>query len=216
MAWAPDSPDSRAPDSWLAGAWAPDSGPGQLPFGRAVELFLAAKGAEGASPKTTEWYRMVLGRATRDPGADRALDALTAAEVRDWLLTLRQTLAPISVAGYVRGLKVFGNWCAIEELAAAKALRTLRRPRVPHKLVEPLTDDALRRLLDGASIRDRAILLLFLDTGLRLSELAGLRTADLRADGSVKVMRNRTPHALSTSTWLSSSPRQPIPCTFSC
>jgi site-specific recombinase XerD len=34
----------------------------------------------------------------------------------------------------------------------------------------------------------RAILLLFLDTGLRLSELAALRMADLRPDGSVKVM----------------------------
>jgi site-specific recombinase XerC len=34
----------------------------------------------------------------------------------------------------------------------------------------------------------RAILLLFFDTGLRLSELAGLRSVDLRPDGSVKVM----------------------------
>lgn len=56
---------------------------------------------------------------------------------------------------------------------------------MPHKLVEPLSDDALRRLLDAASVRDRAVLLLFLDTGLRLSELAGLRVSDLRQDGSV-------------------------------
>jgi site-specific recombinase XerD len=151
-------------------------------------LFLAAKGAEGASPKTLEWYRMVLGRAARDLGAERPLEAFAPPEVRDWLLTLRATLSPVSVAGYVRGLKAFGNWCAAEELAEAKALRTLRRPRVPHKLVEPLSDEALRRLLDGASTRDRAILLLFFDTGLRLSELAGLRSADLRPDGSVKVM----------------------------
>jgi integrase/recombinase XerD len=88
----------------------------------------------------------------------------------------------------VRGLKAFGNWCAAEQLAEALALRSLRRPQVPHKLVEPLSDEALRRLLDGASTRDRAILLLFFDTGLRLSELAGLRSADLRPDGSVKVM----------------------------
>lgn len=188
MARAPDSPDSWAPDSSLPGAWAPDSEAAGLSLRRAVELFLAAKGAEGASPKTLEWYRMVLGRAARDLGADRPLDALAPAELRDWLLTLRTTLAPISVAGYVRGLKAFGNWCAAEELSEAKALRTLRRTRVPHKLVEPLTDEALRRLLDGASTRDRAILLLFFDTGLRLSELAGLRTADLRPDGSVKVM----------------------------
>ena len=188
MARAPDSPDLWAPDSWLRGAWAPDSGAAGLSLGRAIQLFLAAKGAEGASPKTIEWYRMVLGRAARDLGAERPLEALAPPEVRDWLLTLRTTLSPVSVAGYVRGLKAFGNWCAAEELAEAKALRTLRRPRVPHKLVEPLSDEALRRLLDGASTRDRAILLLFFDTGLRLSELAGLRSADLRPDGSVKVM----------------------------
>lgn len=188
MAWAPDSPDSGAPDSWLSAAWAPDSDRRDLRLGRAVDLFLTAEAAEGVSPKTIEWYRMVLGRAARDLGADRALDGLAPAELRDWLLTLRSTLAPVSVAGYVRGLKVFGNWCAAEEWAAAKAMRSLRRPRVPHKLVEPLTDETLRRLLDGASVRDRAIVLLFLDTGLRLSELAGLRVVDLRPDGSVKVM----------------------------
>jgi integrase/recombinase XerD len=88
----------------------------------------------------------------------------------------------------VRGLKAFGNWCATEQLAQAQALRTLRRPQVPHKLVEPLSDEALRRLLDAASVRDRAIVLLLLDTGLRLSELAGLRGCDLRPDGGVKVM----------------------------
>jgi len=188
VARASDTSDLWAPDSWLPGAWAPDSRSPRLSLGRAVDLFIAAKAAEGASPKTITWYRMVLGRAARNLGAERPLDALTAPELRGWLLSLRKTLAPISVAGYVRGLKVLGNWCAFEELAEAKALRSLRRPKVPHKLVEPLSDEALRRLLDGAPVRDRAILLLFLDTGLRLSELAELRLADLRADGSLKVM----------------------------
>lgn len=94
-----------------------DSAAAELTLGPAVELFLAAKRAEGASPKTIEWYRMVLGRATRELGAERPIDALTAAEVRDWLLALRETLAPISIAGYVRGLKVFGNWCAAPTLS---------------------------------------------------------------------------------------------------
>lgn len=131
---------------------------------------------------------MVLGRAARDLGANRALDSLTPNELRAWLLMLRGTLSPISVAGYVRGLKAFGRWCVTEEVAGAAALRALRRPHVPHKLVEPLDDAALRRMLDVASVRDRAIVLLMLDTGLRLSELAGLRPVDLRPDGSLKVM----------------------------
>ena len=188
MQWAPDSSDKWAPDLSASDAWALDSSLHGLTLGRAIEHFLSAKAAEGASPKTIEWYRMVLGRAARDLGADLALDALTPNELRAWLLALRETLAPISVAGYVRGLKAFGRWCAAEEIATAAALRGLQRPRVPHKLVEPLDDAALRRMLDSASVRDRAIVLLMLDTGLRLSELAGLRPSDLRPDGSLKVM----------------------------
>jgi integrase/recombinase XerC len=188
MRWAPDTPDKWAPDLSVSDAWALDSSPGGLSLGTAIGHFLTAKAAEGASPKTIEWYRMVLGRAGRDLGVDRALDSLTSNELRTWLLMLRETLSPISVAGYVRGLKAFGRWCAAEEVAGATALRGLQRPRVPHKLVEPLDDTALRRMLDAASVRDRAIVLLMLDTGLRLSEVAGLRYRDLRPDGTVKVL----------------------------
>lgn len=81
-----------------------------------------------------------------------------------------------------------GNWLAAEELAQAAALRTLRKPRVPDKLVEPISDDAMRRLLAVADVRDRAIVLLLLDCGLRVSEAAGLRLGDLRPDGTLKVM----------------------------
>lgn len=188
MRWAPDSPDKWAPDSGLARVWALDSGSPHLSLGSAIGHFLVAKAAEGASPKTIEWYRMVLDRAARELGPQRAVDSLTPSEIRTWVLGLRGTLSPVSVAGYVRGLKVFGNWCAAEELAGAEALRRMRRPRVPEKLVEPLSDDSLRRLLEKASVRDRAIVLLFLDTGVRLAELAAVRRCDLQPDGTVKVM----------------------------
>ncbi len=187
MVWAPDSPDLWAPDSATPNRWAPDSG-GHLTLGRAVDLFLAAKAAEGAAAKTLEWYGMILRRAVRGLGEDRPIEQLAGPELRAWILELRATLSPISVAGYVRTLKVLGNWLAAEELAQAAALRTLRKPRVPDKLVEPISDDAMRRLLAVADVRDRAILLLLLDCGLRVSEAAGLRLGDLRPDGTLKVM----------------------------
>ena len=184
MVWAPDSPDLWAPDSATPNRWAPDSG-GHLTLGRAVDLFLAAKAAEGAAAKTLEWYGMILRRAVRGLGEERPIEQLAGPELRAWILELRATLSPISVAGYVRTLKVFGNWLAAEELAQAAALRTLRKPRVPDKLVEPISDDAMRRLLAVADVRDRAILLLLLDCGLRVSEAAGLRLGDLRPDGTL-------------------------------
>jgi integrase/recombinase XerC len=186
MVWAPDSTDLWAPDSGRPDLWASDS-KGRLILGRAVELFLAAKAAEGASPRTIEWYRMILVRLVRAIGSERAVDGLDPAELRTWLVELRTTLAPVSVAGYVRTLRVLGNWLLAEGLAEAAALRGLRRPRVPHKVIEPVADDVLRRLLAISSVRDRAIVLLMIDTGLRVSEVASLRLGDLRPDGTLKV-----------------------------
>jgi hypothetical protein len=77
-----------------------------------VDFFCAAKAAEGASPRTVEWHRMILMRTVGRFGAARPVDAIPAAELRAWTLELRETLAPESIAGYIRGLKAFGYWCA--------------------------------------------------------------------------------------------------------
>ena len=190
MAGSPDSYPVRSPDSRRnprasLDSGAPDrfSGADSLAvgLGAAVDLFIAAKAAEGASPRTIEWYRYALGRAVRRLGPGRPIDGVGAPE-------LRESLSPESIAGYVRGLKAFGNWCAAEELGTAAGFGALRRPRVPRRLIAPFTDAELQRLLALAEPRERAIVLLLLDTGLRLAEVTPLRVGDLRPDGTVRVM----------------------------
>jgi integrase len=186
MRIAPDSPKNCAPDCFVDSGVAPDSsGPIPLGLGAAADLFCAARAAEGASPRTVEWYRMITVRCVRRFGEGRPLDSITAAELRAWLLELRSTLSPESVAGYVRGLKAFGNWCAAEEIAQAAGFHALRRPKVPRRLIAPFSDPELRSLLALADDRERALALVFLDTGLRLSELASLRVGDVRPDGTL-------------------------------
>jgi site-specific recombinase XerD len=186
------SPDSFEPATDSLDTSSPDRLSGDDPFpvslGAAADLFTAAKAAEGASPRTLEWYRMITGRAVRRFGHDRSVDRIPAAELRVWLLELRESLAPESIAGYVRGLKAFGNWCAAEELAAAAGFRALRRPHVPRKLIVPFSTGELERLLALADPRERALTLLLLDTGLRLAEVASLRVGDLRPDGTIRVL----------------------------
>jgi len=110
MRITPDSSPICAPDSFADSAAALDSfGPIPLGLGAAADLFCAARASEGASPKTVVWYRMITLRCVRRFGATRAVDAITAAELRAWLLELRATLSPESIAGYVRGLKAFGG-----------------------------------------------------------------------------------------------------------
>jgi adenosylcobyric acid synthase len=75
---------------------------------------------------------MILGRAVAAFGADHPIDRLTGHNLRAWLVELRTTLAPVSVAGYVRTLKVFGDGYEIHHGRTE-----------PGALVEPWLPDGL-------------------------------------------------------------------------
>jgi hypothetical protein len=109
MRWAPDSTGLWAPDSERRRASASDSD-GHLTLIQAIDLFLAAKAAEGISPKTATWYSMILARLGRAFESDQGVDRLTAPALRAWIVGLQAMLAPVSIAGYVRTLQAFGNW----------------------------------------------------------------------------------------------------------
>jgi site-specific recombinase XerD len=153
--------------------------------------FLVSGRARGLSPKTLDWYRMIGERFAAfrtSRGADPALSAMSVAEARAFVVSLQEAgLSPSSVAGFVRGLRAFSAWCAADGLVAEDPLRRLPRPQVPSRLIGTLGPVELERLLAVASRRDRLIIALLLDTGLRLSELAGLRIGDLLPDGYLRV-----------------------------
>ncbi len=65
--------------------------------------------------------------------------------------------------------------------------RRLSRPRAPQRLVETLTPAELERLLAAARSRERLLIGILLDTGLRLGEVADLRVDDVLADGYLRV-----------------------------
>jgi hypothetical protein len=77
-----------------------DTGALLVSLGAAADLFLAAKAAEGLSPRTIEWYRMIIGRAVACLGPDRPLNRIPAAELRIWLLELRSTLSAESITSF--------------------------------------------------------------------------------------------------------------------
>ncbi len=64
----------------------------------------------------------------------------------------------------------------------------LKPPRVPEKLVPVIPDEEMRRLFrtvsgsDFESRRDKAIMSLFVDTGIRVAEMAGINVDDLDMD----------------------------------
>lgn len=94
------------------------------------------------------------------------------------------------------GLQVFFGWCEDEGEIAVSPMAKMHPPMVPEQPIEVITDDQLRALLAVLEAdrtffgrRDAAIVRLFVDTGMRLSELAGITVDDLDAStGLVTIM----------------------------
>ena len=70
-------------------------------------------------------------------------------------------------------------------------MANVKKPQLPHKTVKGLEPDIIHGLLnsiDGKSLQDlrnKAILYMFLDTGLRLSELTNLTISDISANKDI-------------------------------
>jgi integrase/recombinase XerC len=179
----------------------PDPGLEALRLTELVAEYCVALKVAGRSPRTIRWYRDHLAEFIRF--LERSGDPATLAElrppvVRRWLVALGsrrdRPLAPSSVAGRVRTLRAFGSWLEREFDLADNPLHGVPVPRVPEQLVRSLRETEVRALLvaiDGSEQpeRDRALVLLLLDTGIRLSEAAGLSVHDVDLiEGRCRVM----------------------------
>lgn len=103
-----------------------------------------------------------------------------------------QGLGSRSLARRLSAWRSFFRFLAREGVVSRNPALGLRAPRAEKRLPATLSADACGALMnvpgdDFLAVRDRAILELFYSSGLRLSELAGLRLGDVDDEGSVRV-----------------------------
>jgi len=110
----------------------------------------------------------------------------------------RKPASQSTVNNYYRVLNTFFGWLEKEELIADNPVAHLKTPRFDHKVVQALSPNEIKRLLDTCSgksmleVRNKAILSILLDTGLRVSEFASLRLEDVDVNtGAILVRRGK-------------------------
>jgi site-specific recombinase XerD len=145
----------------------------------------------GLKAKTIAWYGWHLERCQNWLAAEAgfsALDLVTADGLSAYFRSTRD-LARNTRRHMVAALSAFGGWLAGYGLE--NPARGLRKPRAARRLPRALSADELGRLLahlEREPSRERALVLLALDSGLRLAELAALRVEDVDlAAGRVRV-----------------------------
>ena len=169
-----------------------------LDLKKLVNHFGQSNKAEGKSPKTIAWYREMLYdfiRYLERNDRKATLANLDIGSVREFIVHEQaRGLSPYSIQGKTRALKVFASWLCNERYTNDNALLILKLPKVPLKLVEPLTSQKIDKLvsyqnpLTAIGSRNIAIFVILLDSGLRVSELCSLKYEDAHIEeGYVKV-----------------------------
>jgi len=158
-----------------------------------IEGFKLYNSCKGLSPKTITWYDAFLRHFAdflKHYQHPSEISELSISHLRAWLHHGQERgLSPYTVQGQARTLKVFFRFAQEEGYLETNIASRLKVPRAPKKIIQTFSEEQLRRLLTAArSPRDKAILGLFIDTGIRVTELAFLQIQDVDLDrGRIKV-----------------------------
>jgi len=125
----------------------------------------------------------------------RSLDTVVPGDLEAYLAwRFARRSQPSSAARYSSALKRFYRYLLRENLIASDPTLNLDRPKLPRALPKTLTETDVERLLNSADsdttlgLRDRAMLETLYATGLRVSELVGLKLTALNLnDGVLRV-----------------------------
>ncbi|HUF12190.1 MAG TPA: site-specific tyrosine recombinase XerD [Longimicrobiales bacterium] len=145
----------------------------------------------GLSPRTVSAYRREAERLVEHLGA-RGVDspqAVTADAVRDFVYSLKDRgLKATSIRRAISALRTYFGWLLLEGAIDADPTERIEPPRIGRRLPGVLSLDDVVRILDAPDPgdplhwRDRALLEFAYASGVRVSELIGLRVRDLALD----------------------------------
>lgn len=150
-----------------------------LDLSKAIEGFLPACRGRRLSPNTLIDYSKTLDRFLTIAG-DVPLMTITPAQISAFLAA--QAFNAKTVLNYHIGLSALWTWAIREDYVECHVLRLVEKPRPQLVAVVPFTGTDVKTMLASVKAhkdRNRALLLVLLDTGLRASELSGLQRDDI-------------------------------------
>ncbi|BCW96986.1 MAG: tyrosine-type recombinase/integrase [Fimbriimonadales bacterium] len=152
----------------------------------AFTLWLESLQARAIAPRTLENYReSVSGFVDFLEQHAPTLDAVQPHHIRKWLIHRQQAgVSPHTLRNAYRLPRMFWRWCLREELTTNDPFLKVEKPRVPATVKPALSPEEVEAILkacDGKHwlhLRDKALVLILLDTGLRIHEAHSLTVAD--------------------------------------
>lgn len=164
----------------------------------AFDNFMLSRQLADLSPKTLYDYQLFVSPLVRHLGADRAITAITQTDIQAYIATLlNRPLSKATRATYIRHCKIFLRWAGKEYKASYDA-KTIRVPKSPKRNVHIYTDHEVKQLFgaiksnaDWLEYRNRSIVALMYDSGLRQSEVCGLIWSNVSFSSGLLTVRGK-------------------------
>jgi len=109
-----------------------------------------------------------------------------------------KSLSQATVQHYVRSLKSFFSWAHREEHIPENPMKLIPVPKATVKVLNTFDQEQVKQMLQACdqsckdAYRNKTIILLALDTGLRISELIGIKMEDINLeDGYILVKHGK-------------------------
>jgi site-specific recombinase XerD len=176
-----------------------------------VQGFLLNGKCEGKASTTTHTYEEFLGRFIwfcRQQNYPSDPQKLTPWHIRGFLnyvssepvrwngtsISSRSPVTLSTVNHYYRVLHTFFGWLEKENLIQVNPLANIKKPKCEQRMVQALPPQELRIIFEQCKTRskvnhrNKTILLTFLDSGLRVSELANLNISDVNMDSGAIIV----------------------------
>ena len=168
-----------------------------------IEAFLVERKARGCAKGTLIFYQQKLKSFVDYCNSQDILNIfqITPSLIRQYLLYLEETKHnPGGIHAGFRAIRAFLFWYEdeVEPENWSNPILKVKAPRVPVEPVEPVEFNTVSQMLETCDsntftgIRDKAILLFLLDTGVRASELLSINIEDInQARGDILIRHGK-------------------------
>lgn len=153
--------------------------------------------AQNKAPSTVATYLAAVdefGDFLNRQGMPRRIASLRREHVEHWIATLLSTHRPATASVRYRAVQQFFRWAVEEGEIGDSPMAKMRPPIVPEDPPAVVPAQAMAKLIESTkgtdfpARRDRALIMLLADTGMRRGECAGLRVEDIDLDAGVAIV----------------------------
>lgn len=148
---------------------------------------------KGLSRNTLQSYARDIAKLQQWAEQNRKpIDQLERKDLREWIARMsREGLSPSSISRAVSAARGFFRFLMLDNHIDKHPAEDIKTPQRHSPLPKFLSEEEMERLLlapdirTDIGVRDRALIELMYAAGLRVSELCGLRTADVELDAAL-------------------------------